>query len=155
MNTIVILFLVILYHFLYRIFIGELVSAIDLKKDINYNSLLLHEFGFEKKLYDVLKVKYWKNHMVTAKPYKFNIYDKPFAEVLKSMIVAEKVHVICFFLSYLPILLTFKHSTATASMTVSAIMLTSFIASLIDLSYVIIQRYNIPRLLKLMTFCHN
>ena len=153
MVTIVISVLVILYHFLYRILIGELVSAIDSKKDINYNSILLHEFNFEEKLYDVLKVKYWKNRMVTAKPYQFNIHDRSFTELLKSMIIAEKVHIICFFFSYLPILLTFKH--ATSSTTASAIILTSFIASLIDLSYVIIQRYNIPRLLKLMTICHN
>lgn len=151
MVIIVISILVIIYHFLYRIFIGELVSAIDSKKDINYNSILLHEFSFEKKLYDVLKVKYWKDHMVTAKPHQFNIYDKSFTGLLKSMLIAEKVHVICFFLSYLPILLTFKHSIATAS----ALILTSFIASLIDLSYVIIQRYNIPRLLKLINFRHD
>ena len=134
----------IIYHFLYRILIGELVSMLDSKKDINNDSILLYEFGFEKKLYDFLKVKQWKNYMVTAKPKQFDIYSKSFADLLKSMLIAEKVHIICFFLSYIPILFISKTGMAQAIVSICVI------GSLIDLAYVIIQRYNIPRVKALL-----
>lgn len=139
MKIIVILIFTIIYHFAYRIFVGELVSIIDLKKDINYNSILLCEFSFEKKLYDFLKVKQWKKYMITAKPKQFNIYTKSFEDILKSMLIAEKVHIISFFLSYLPLLFMSKDGVYPILVRIC------LIGSLIDLLYVIIQRYNIPR----------
>lgn len=66
MKTVIISILVTLYHFIYRIIIGEGTSRIDTNKAINYNSVLLHEFGFEKPIYDLLKVKAWKDKMITA-----------------------------------------------------------------------------------------
>ena len=60
MKTIIISILVTLYHFIYRIIVGEVTSKIDTNKPINCNSILLHEFKFEKPLYDFLKVKKWK-----------------------------------------------------------------------------------------------
>lgn len=144
MITIIISILVTLYHFIYRIIVGELVSNIDTVKNINYNSILLHEFGFEKKLYEILNVKQWKKYVITAKPYKFDLYHRSLEEVLKSMIIAEKVHIICFFLSYLPLLLINLFGSSFA------FIITSLLASLIDLACVIIQRYNIPRILFLI-----
>ena len=139
MNVIIILSLTIIYHFLYRILVGELVLVVYLKKGVNYNSIILHEFNFEKKLYAFLKVKQWKNYMVTAKPNHFNIYTKSPEGILKSMLIAENVHIICFILSYLPLLFTYKLGIDTM------LIVICFLGSLIDLAYVIIQRYNIPR----------
>ena len=144
MKTIFISLLVTLYHFIYRIIIGETISKIYTSKNINYNSKLLYEIDFEKKLYEIIKVKQWKKYVITAKPYKFNLYQRSFEEVLKSMIIAEKVHIICFFLSYLPLLLINLFGSPFA------FIITSFLASLIDLACVIIQRYNIPRILFLI-----
>ena len=117
---------------------------LDSKKDISYSSILLYEFGFETKLYDFLKVKQWKNYMVTAKPKQFDIYSKSFADLLKSMFITEKVHIICLFLSYIPIL--FISKTGMAPVIVSICI----VGSLIDLAYVMIQRYNIPRVMALL-----
>ena len=144
MEIIIISILVTLYHFIYRIIIGEITSKIDTNNPINYNSILLHEFKFEKPIYDFLNVKKWKDKMITAKPYKFNLYKRSLTEILKSMMIAEKVHIICFFLSYLPILLIIPYGSPLA------FIITSFLASMIDLTCVIIQRYNIPRILLLL-----
>ena len=144
MKTVIISILVTLYHFIYRIIIGEATSRIDTNKAINYNSVLLHEFGFEKPIYDLLKVKAWKDKMITAKPYKFDIYKRSLTDILKSMIIAEKVHIICFFLSYLPLFLIIPFDSPLA------FIITSFLASIIDIMCVIIQRYNIPRVLNLL-----
>ena len=135
---------VTLYHFVYRIIIGETISRLDSPKDIDYNSFLLKEYRFEQRLYDIIKVKSWKNYMITAKPYKFDLYHRTFTEVLKSMLIAEKVHIICFFLSYLPLVLIIPYGSSLA------FIITSFLASIIDLICVIIQRYNIPRLQSLI-----
>ena len=143
-QTVIISILVTLYHFIYRIIIGETVSRIDTSKPVNYNSILLYKFKFEKPLYDFLKVKVWKDKMITAKPYKFDIYKRSLTDILKSMIIAEKVHIICFFLSYLPLLLIIPYDSPLA------FIITSFLASIIDLIYVLIQRYNIPRVLNLL-----
>lgn len=146
MQTVIISILVILYHFIYRIIVGEVTSKIDTNKPINYNSILLYEFKFEKPLYDFLKVKKQKGKMITAKPYKFNIYKRSLPEILKSMMIAEKVHIICFFLSYFPLLLIIPFGSPLA------FIITSFLASILDLICVIIQRYNIPRILLLLKF---
>ncbi|MBR3288370.1 MAG: hypothetical protein IKI71_01230 [Lachnospiraceae bacterium] len=84
----------IIYHFLYRILIGELVSMLDSKKDINNDSILLY--------------------------------------------------VICFFLSYIPILFISETGMAPAIVSIC------IVGSLIDLAYVMIQRYNIPRVRALL-----
>jgi hypothetical protein len=144
MKVFIISILVTLYHFIYRIIVGETISKIDSDKKIDFNSFLLHEFKFEKNLYEILKVKEWKNSMITAKPYKFDFYNRTSMEILRSMLIAEKVHIICFFLSYLPLLLIIPFGNPII------FIITSFLASLIDLAYVIIQRYNIPRVVKII-----
>lgn len=83
--------------------------------------------------------------MITAKPYKFDIYKRSLTDILKSMMIAEKVHIICILISYLPLLLIVPYGSPLA------FILTSFFASLIDLVYVVIQRYNIPRVLKIIS----
>lgn len=145
MKAVIISVLVTLYHIGFRIIVGETVSKIDTGKEINWDSALLREFKFEKNLYEILKVKQWKNLMITAKPYEFNIYNRTLIEILRSMLIAEKTHIICFFLSYLPLLLIIPFGAPLA------FILTSFLASLIDLACIIIQRYNIPRIIKLIT----
>ena len=144
MKVFIISILVTLYHFIYRIIVGETISKIDSDKKIDFNSFLLHEFKFEKNLYEILKVKEWKDSMITAKPCKFDFYNRTPMEILRSMLIAEKVHIVCFFLSYLPLLLIIPFGNPLA------FILTSFLASLIDLAYVIIQRYNIPRVVKII-----
>ena len=138
MQTVIISVLVTLYHFIYRIIVGEVTSKIDTNKPINYNSILI--------INSYLKVKKWKDKMITAKPYKFDIYKRSLTEILKSMMIAEKVHIICFFLSYLPLLLIIPFGSPLA------FIITSFLASILDLICVIIQRYNIPRILLLLKF---
>ena len=146
MKTFIISILVTLYHFIYRIIVGETISKIDTNIEINWDSMLMHEFKFEKKLYEILKVKQWKNYMITAKPYKFDIHNRSLTQILSSMLIAEKTHIICFFLSYLPLLLIIPFGAPLA------FIITSFLASLIDLACVVIQRYNIPRVINLITY---
>ena len=144
MKAFIISIIVTLYHFLYRIIIGETVSKFNKYKPLCYTSIFLHNFAFENNLYKALNVKKWKNKMITAKPYKFNMFDRNLNQILNSMLIAEKVHLLCFPLSYLPMFLIIPFGAPCA------FFLTSFLASLIDLACIMIQRYNIPRIIRLI-----
>ena len=144
MLTLIISILVTCYHFAYRIVVGETLSKLYAYKKVNYDSVLLKDCKLERVFYELLRVKHWKDKMVTAKPYKFNVHNRDLEEVLRSMIIAEIVHIYCFVLSYLPLLLIIPFGSPFA------FIVTSFMASLIDLACIVIQRYNIPRVIRLI-----
>ena len=144
MLTLIISILVTFYHFAYRIVVGEIVSKLYSGKKVNYDSKLLKDCKLERVFYELLRVKYWKDKMITAKPYKFDVFYRSLEEVLQSMMIAEKVHIVCFVLSYLPLLLIIPFGSPFV------FIVTSFMASLIDLACILIQRYNIPRVIRLI-----
>ena len=137
-------FLTISYHFSMRLIVGQLVNVIYRKREFNLDSIGFHIYKFEEYLYRILKVKKWKTHMITARPEQFNLYGNSMEVLLHNMAQAEMVHRIIMVLSFAPIILTIPYG---ASMIFIA---TSVVASLIDLQFVMIQRCNRPRVLRIL-----
>ena len=137
-------FLTIFYHFSMRLIVGEVVTVIYCKREFNLDSAGFRLHRFEKDLYRRLNVKKWKLHMITAKPEQFDLRENSMDELLHNVAQAELVHRIIMVLSFVPLLLIIPYGVP------SVFIVTSIAAALVDLQFVIIQRYNRPRVMKLL-----
>ena len=136
-------FLTIFYHFSMRLIVGEVVTVIYCKREFNLDSAGFRLHRFEKDLYRRLNVKKWKLHMITAKPEQFDLRENSMDDLLHNMAQAELVHRIIMVLSFVPLLLIIPYGVPMV------FIVTSIAAALIDLQFVIIQRYNRPRVWKM------
>lgn len=137
-------FLTTSYHFGMRIAVGELVTVAYSEREFDLTSIGFRQFKFEPKLYKALKVKKWKKFSITAKPNQFDLEQNSFESLLHNIAQAELGHRIIMVLSFVPLLLIIPYGAPTV------FIITSVVACLIDLKYVIIQRYNRPRVLRLL-----
>lgn len=132
------------YHFAMRLIVGEAVTVIYKNQEFNMNSFGFRIRSYEHKVYKILHVKNWKSKVIAAKPEQFDLGKISLTEVLHNMLQAELVHRIIMVLSFLPLLLIFPYGVP------GVFIVTSVAACLFDLMFVIIQRYNRPRVTKLL-----
>ncbi len=136
-------FLTFSYHFLMRLAVGEAVTLLYRKRNFHYSSTWYQPKLWEQKLYKRLKVKKWKGNIITATPEQFDIRQRTYEELLKNITQAEVVHELIMVLSFVPLVLIQWYGTAVV------FIVTSVLACLADGVFVVIQRYNRPRLLRL------
>ena len=132
-----------LYHFAMRLFIGSVVNLI-MKNKADHNSIWFREKRFENKLYKLMRVRKWKKYLPTYSPVTFDTTRKTVKEIVGATCQAEIVHEIIMVLSLVPIAWIPLLGGA------AAIIITSFLSMLIDLTFVILQRYNRPKLIRVM-----
>ena len=132
------------YHFAMRLIVGEAVTVIYKNREFNANSFGFRIHSCEHKIYKLLHVKRWKSKVITAKPEQFDFKKIGPMEVLHNMLQAELVHRIIMVLSFLPLVLIIPYGV------LGVFISTSVVACLFDLTFVIIQRYNRPRIMKLL-----
>ena len=82
--------------------------------------------------------------MITAKPEQFDIRHISMEMLLHNVAQVELVHRIIMVLSFVPLVLIIPYGVPWV------FILTSVFACLIDLQFVMIQRYNRPRIIRLM-----
>ena len=136
------------YHFAMRLAVGGIVNGLS-KKAINYNNFWLRQHKWESKVYKALHVHGWKDKMPTYAPDNFDL-NKGLNSVIHATCVAEIVHTIIIPLSFLPLIVAIIMCADMSDIIVFTV--TGIIAGLVDLLFVIIQRYNRPRLIKAMEF---
>jgi len=131
------------YHFLMRLFVGGAFNFF-LNNRVNYNLKWFRVGKRERILYKHLRVKKWKRILPT---YDVNAFDKKqhtWGEILGAMCQSELVHETIIIFSFLPIISSLWFGSTTV------FVLTSVLSALFDLIFVIIQRYNRPRVLKIL-----
>lgn len=141
--SIYVTFLTVFYHFSMRILVGECVTLFFRNREFHYNAGWYQQHRWEEKLYHILQVKHWKGKVITAKPEQFDMKQRTYQELLHNMTQAEIVHEIIMILSFVPLLGIVPYGAP------AVFIMTSIAACLIDGMFVIIQRYNRPRVLKL------
>lgn len=132
----------IMYHFWVRIIMGNVSKLF--KKHINYKQWLFKERKFEKKLYKILRVKDWKGKALTYNPESFSLKEHSLEEIANTMAKSEVDHWI--------------NEAISLSTMLFAILwgefwifcLTAFAAMIFDSQFIIIQRYNRPRIVKII-----
>ena len=131
-------FFTIFYHFAMRLAVGALVP-----NRFSYRSGWFQPKKFEAGLYKKLQVKKWKDHMPTYDPRLFSLKENTPEAMIQNMCQAEVVHEIIILLSFIPLLFSIVWDTF------GVFLVTSLLSALLDLTFVIMQRYNRPRILRL------
>lgn len=131
------------YHFIMRLVVGIFVNMV-MHNHADYYKKWYQVRFFEKRLYTVLKVKQWKNKMPTYHLEQFSLKKHTLDKIAQTMCQSEIVHEIIVVFSFLPLLETFLFGDFFI------FFVTSFIAAAFDMMFVIIQRYNRSRIIKIL-----
>jgi hypothetical protein len=131
------------YHFSMRLAVGGIVNGI-MKNKANHENVWFREKGFERKLYKLIGVRKWKKYLPTYNPNTFDATQKTVQELVGATCQAEIVHEIIMLFSLLPIAVIPLLGGAIA------MVVTSILAMLFDSLFVILQRYNRPKLIRIM-----
>ena len=143
MLTLAISFGTTFYHFAFRLAVGYgLLAAYHNRMD--WKRSWFAEKPFEKSLYRSLRVHRWKTHMPTFHPEWFDMRRNTPEEIVMTGCEAEIGHELNVILSLLPIVMTVWFGEPAVFIT------TSVLGAAFDMIFVIMQRYNRPRLLALM-----
>lgn len=132
------------YHFLMRLAVGQAVTAIYRSRQFHVGSRFFHIYKHEPWLYKKIGVKKWKQYAITARPEQFDMHKNSPETLLHNIMQAELGHRIMMLLSFVPLVLIIPYGAA------QVFLITSVLSCLIDFKYVIIQRYNRPRVIKLI-----
>lgn len=130
------------YHFDMRLLVGYAAEKISFDPESRW----FRPRKGEETLYRILRVKAWKNRLVTFKPENFDL-SRSKRELIQNMCVAEIVHECIFVLSWVSLLFTLFCDSFYYFWIFFG---TAFFASLFDLISVIVQRYNRPRMSRLL-----
>ena len=132
----------IMYHFWGRIIMGNISKLF--KKHINYNQWWFKEKSFEKRLYKLLRVKEWKGKALTYNPESFSLKEHSLEEIADTMVKSEVDHWINEVISLTTILFAIPWGK------LGIFLITAIIAMIFDSQFIIIQRYNRPRVMKIL-----
>lgn len=130
------------YHFAMRLLIGAIVPP--LLHSVRHDHWWFRQRGFEPGLYQKLNVRNWKGGLPTYDPSQFSLKENTLPQVVHNMCVAEVVHEVIILCSFLPLLLAIPFGTFPV------FLITSLAAALFDSIFVIAQRYNRPRLVRIL-----
>lgn len=132
----------IFYHLTYRLLVGWIINAIfhnHMNADLRWFQLR----SFEPSLYRCLGVKHWKGKLPTFLPGTFSLSHHTLEELIGATCQAEVVHELNLPLSFLPLLASRWFGA------LPVFLITSLLAAVFDTLFVLIQRYNRPRLTRL------
>lgn len=130
----------ILYHFSLRIFMGNITK----KWNINYKHPWYKQRKFEKKLYKLLRVRKWKDKVLTFEPENYDFQNRTLEQLATTMAKSELDHWINEIISVISIFFTFLWGCFPA------FIITATAAMIFDAQFIIVQRYNRPIVLRLL-----
>ena len=110
----------------------------------NYGKRWYQVGEWEMALYDKLRVKRWKRRMPTYDPAQFDPRRHTWEEIAQAMCQAELVHETIAVLSFLPIAAGARFGAYPV------FIVTSVLAAMFDMLFVIMQRYNRQRVMRLL-----
>jgi hypothetical protein len=135
-------------HFLVMFFSAPIVQMVFQKK-FDYDSFWFRPKAFEKKLYQILKVKKWKSIVPTYDKREYDLKEEELEQVIHNICHAEVTHEVIMLTGYFPVLLGQQISHW------GILLMMSFLFSLVHLPFIFIQRYNRPRVIRLYKKANN
>lgn len=132
----------IFYHLAIRLLIG-LIFNIFMKNRADYTKKWYKVRSWENKLYKFLRVNKWKGKLPTYDKSLYSVKERNFDGIAQAMCQAELVHETNCVVSFLPLIASIWFGEFYV------FLITSICAALFDLLFVIEQRYNRPRVIKL------
>ena len=133
----------IFYHLGMRLAVGGLIDA-KYRNQMDYTRWWFRERAFESSFYEKIRVQKWKGRMPTFTPQNFQLRRDAIPEIVQATCQAEVVHEINMVLSFIPVIFSIWFGS------IEVFLITSCIAFIFDGLFVMIQRYNRPRLIRLI-----
>ncbi len=130
------------YHFVMRLVVGCLLPKLT-NYDFDYRHFWFQSRSWEPAFYKKLHVRKWKGNLPTYAPSQFSLKEQSLHRVIQNMCGAELVHEIIMVLSFLPLLAVPVWGEFWV------FLITSALAALFDSIFVMAQRYNRPRLVRM------
>lgn len=130
------------YHFVMRLAVGYFLPKIT-NYDFDYQHPWFRPRSWEKAFYQKLRLRRWKGKLPTYAPGQFSLEENSLHRIIQNMCGAEVVHEIIMLLSFLPVFTIPLFGEPVVFWT------TSVCAALFDSLFVMAQRYNRPRLVRL------
>ncbi len=140
--TLSITFGTIFYHFAMRLAVGGILHPLH-RRHINTEHFWFRQKRFETRLYSVLNIQKWKLSVPTYNPDDFSLEQHTPSQIVRTMCVSELVHECNVLLSFVPLL------AVPVFGEFRVFFLTSLAAAGYDMLFVLLQRYNRPRMARL------
>ena len=129
----------ILYQFGLRILFGEITNRLS----FNYNHSFFKRKPFEAKLYRLLRVRQWKDKVLTFNPDKYDFENRTLHQLASTMAKSETDHWFNVLISLFGVLFSLIWGLFPVFLAVS------ILAILFDAQFIVVQRYNRPIVLRL------
>lgn len=130
----------IMYHFWVRIIMGNVSKLFK----VHYTQGWFQERKFEKSLYKLLRVKEWKGKALTYNPESFSLKECSLEEIAHTMTKSELDHWINVGIALSTILFAIPWGAFWI------FLVTAIAAVLFDGQFIVIQRYNRPRVVRIL-----
>lgn len=130
------------YHFLMRLAVGYIVPQVT-RYNFDYRNRWFRPRKWEAAFYRKANVRTWKGKIPTYAPSQFSLKENSLYRVIQNTCGAEIVHEIIMVLSFLPL------AAVPFLGTFPVFFITSLLAALYDSIFVMAQRYNRPRLIRI------
>ena len=131
------------YHLGIRLFVGILYN-VGMKNRADYTKKWYQIHSWENRLYQILNVKAWKDKMPTFNPEIFSYKKHSWDEIAQAMCQSELVHETNMILSFVPLIAVKWFGSFYV------FLITSVCGAVFDLIFVIMQRYNRTRVIKIV-----
>ena len=136
-------FFMFAYHMIIRLLAPVIVFAFTRKK-YDCNARRFRQKSFEPALYRALRVKKWKGNVPAYNPDDFSLKNHSLEEIVNNTCHAETVHELIVILSFTSLFFAIPFGDF------AVFLITAVLAAAVDCVFVIIQRYNRPRLIKII-----
>lgn len=133
----------VVYHMFIRFF-APVLLWVFFRKTYDCRWAWFQPRPWEPRLYRLLRVKRWKGRAITYDPREFSFRLHAPEEIVNNMCHAEAVHELTALLSLLSVCFAIPFGAAPVFFAAAVL------AALVDLACVVIQRYNRPRLVKIL-----
>lgn len=130
------------YHFTMRLLAGAVVPLFA--GSFHPDQRWFRQHSWEPRLYAALKIKSLKRGIPTYDPKQFDLTVTPLPQVVRNMCCAEVVHEVIIVFSFLPLAFAIPFGEFPV------FLITSLLAAGFDSIFVIAQRFNRPRLVKIL-----
>lgn len=131
------------YHLAMRLTVASLIDT-RYHNRMDYTKKWFQERAFEKKLYQKLQVRKWKKRLPTMNLRDFDLKNRSVEEIIQATCQAEIIHELIMPLSFVPVMFSVWFGSP------GVFFITSCVSFLFDSLFVIMQRYNRPRLIRLL-----
>ncbi len=132
----------VFYHFAMRLAVGGVIHAVFHNR-MDHRKRWFTPKRFEAGLYRCLRVARWKSVLPTFAPQSFDLREHTWEELIGATCQAEIVHEVIMILSFVPLVGMIRFGEF------GVFLATSIVACLFDGMFVVVQRFNRPRLVKI------